>query len=435
MSALAPPGKELKIDIGRPIRAGILLVTVGFFGFLLWAALAPITSAAVAPGVIVADSRNKDIQHLEGGIIRQVSVREGDRVSAGQSLVRLDSAAANANLARLEAARRSALALEARLVAERDGAERVAFPAELAATPEGADAVKGQELLFESNRTSRESERGILEQRIAQYREEIKGIEAQIHSENEQISLIAKEMAGSKELLDKGLERKSRYLALQRTAADLNGRRGGHVAQVARAKQSVAEVEERLVNLKAQRVSETVSELRDVQAKLADTTEQINAASDASRRLDVKAPVDGKVITIFRETPGSVVKPGETIMELLPDHDQLVIEAHVKPEDIESVAPGATARVRLTAYSQRRTSSLKGHLKDVSADRLVDAKTGRPYFLARVVVNAGELERQSELKLYPGMPATVFIESGRQTMLQYFLTPLFGGIDKAFRES
>lgn len=434
MTALAPP-KELRIDIERPIRAGILLVVVGFFGFLLWASLAPITSAAVAPGVLVADSRNKDIQHLEGGIIRQVLVREGERVTAGQVLVRLDSATADANLARLEAARRSALALEARLIAERDGAESVAFPAELSASPESADAIKGQEMLFESNRTSKDSERGILEQRVAQYQEEIKGIEAQIRSENEQIALIAKEMAGSKELLDKGLERKSRYLALQRAAADLTGRRGGHVAQVARAKQSVGEMEERLVNLKSQRLTQTVSDLRDVQAKLADIAQQINAASDASRRLEVKAPVDGTVITIFRETPGGVVKPGETILELLPDHDQLVIEAHVKPEDIDTVVPGAVSRVRLTAYSQRRTSSLKGHLKDVSADRLVDAKTGRPYFLARVVVDAGELERQSELKLYPGMPAVVFIESGRQTMLQYFLTPLFGGIDKAFRES
>jgi HlyD family type I secretion membrane fusion protein len=434
---LKGPLAPLIIDLDRPIRTGMLYIVVGFLGFLFWAAVAPLSSAAVAPGVVVADSRNKDIQHLEGGIIHEVLVREGARVAAGQVLVRLDSAIASANLGRLRSQRIAGQAEEARLIAERDGQDHVAFPPELLKAtddPDAVEAVKGQVALFETHLTQIQSEETISAQRIAQYQEEINGISAQIASEDRQLGLIEEELADVRTLYAKGLERKPRLLQLERTAADLSGQRGAHVADVSRARQNIAETQERLVSQRADRSDKTGMALRDVQSKLAEINKEVAAASDASRRLDVTAPVSGKIISIYHEAPGGVVKPGETIMELLPDQDQLVIEAELKPNDIPHVVPNAPARVRLTAYSQRRTSSLEGRVEMVSPDRIVDAKGEKGHYLARIAVTMSKEGEREGLQLTPGMPAMVFIETGKQTMLDYLLSPLFGGIERGFRE-
>jgi HlyD family type I secretion membrane fusion protein len=427
----------LDLDLERPIRTGMLYVLIGFLGFLLWSAIAPLSSAAVANGIVVADSRNKAIQHLEGGIIHQVLVHEGERVNAGQVLVRLDSALASANLGRLRSARIAGSAEEARLVAERDGAEAVSFPAELQGgkdDPETADALKGQTALFDTHRTQRQSEETILAQRIQQYQEEINGIGAQLTSEDKQLALIEEELKGVRTLYDKGLELKPRLLALERTAADLSGQRGQHEAEISRAKQNIAEMQERLVQARAERQDKVGTALREVQANLAQTNKEIVAASDASRRLDVTAPVSGKIISVYHQAKGGVVKPGETIMELLPDQDQLLIEAELKPTDIPYVSPNAPARVRLLGFSQRHTSSLEGHVEMVSPDRVLDSKGEKGHYLARVAVTMTPESRREGVSLTPGMPATVFIETGKQTMLGYLLKPLFGGIERGFRE-
>lgn len=429
--------EPLAIDVRRPVRMGLLLVLVGFCGFFTWAALAPLTSAAVAPGMVVADSRNKAIQHLEGGIIREVLVREGASVKAGDVLARLDSAGADATLGRLEAARRATLALSARLTAERDGSNSITFPAALTselADPVTADAVNGQQILFDTRHAAFESERGIIQQRISQYQQEIKGIEAQVASEERQLSLTEEELAAVRSMVAKNLEGKPRLLALERSAAALTGERGKHLAEIARARQNIAEMQERLVNLEAQRLDEAVTALRDAQVQLVDLDQQINAASDTSRRLDVKAPVAGRVVSIFHETPGGVIRPGETLMELLPAQDQLVIEAQVRPEDIESVQKDQNVRVRLTAYSQRRVPALKGRVQDISADRIIDRKGEKAYYLARINVDRDALKFDEALKLYPGMPAMAFIETQQKTLLDYLLEPLFGGLERGLRE-
>lgn len=429
--------KRLELDIDRPIKIGLLYVFGGFFGFVLWAGLAPLTSAAVAPGVVVADSRNKTIQHLEGGILREVLVREGQRVQAGQILARLDSANADANLGRLQLAQRAALGEEARLLAERGELDHVIFPLEL--TKQGGNAeveesIRIQQALFASHKSTQKSELGIIDQRIAQSEEEIKGIEAQIASEDAQIGLINEELTSVRELVLKGLERRPRLLALERSAAEVEGLRGRHTAEIARARQTIAELQERTVNIKSQYTDKVGADLRDVQAKLADLKKQILAAADASKRLDVKAPVSGKVISIFNETPGGVIKPGDTIMELLPDRDQLVIEAQVRPEDIEELVPQQSVRVHLTAYSQRRFPSLHGTLTELSADRITDKQGAKAHYLARVAVDRTELASHPELKLYAGMPAVAYIETGKESLLTYLLTPLFSGIERGLRE-
>ena len=352
--------KPFVIGTRRTVGIGVLLVVFGFFGFVAWSATAPLTSAAVAPAVVVADSRNKAIQHLEGGIIREVFVREGDRVNAGQVLARLDSARADADLGRLRSAMYAGLAERARLIAERDGLDHVNFAKELLEAkddPDVADSLKGQLSLFETHRAAEESESNIINQRIAQYQEEIKGLQAQVASEVRQLALIHEELKDVRDLVAKGLERRPRLLALERAAAAIEGQRGQHLADIARANQNIAEMQERLVNLKTQHVDKAATDLRDVETKLVDINKQIVAAADTSKRLDITAPVSGKVVSVFRETRGGVVKPGETIMELLPDQDQLVIEAQVRPQDIDGVVVGAPACVRLTAYNRRRTPS------------------------------------------------------------------------------
>jgi HlyD family secretion protein/epimerase transport system membrane fusion protein len=329
------------------------------------------------------------------------------------------------------------LAERARLIAERDDLDHINFAKDLLEAkddPDVGEAMKGQLSLFNTHRAAEESERNIINQRIGQYEEEIKGIKAQIASEDRQLVLIHDELKDVRSMVAQGLERRPRLLALERAAANLDGQRGQHVADVARANQNIAEMQERLVNLKTQHVDKAGTDLRDVETKLVDINKQIVAAADTSKRLDITAPVSGKVVSVFRETPGGVVKPGETIMELVPDQDQLVIEAQVRPQDIDGVVVGAPARVLLTAYNRRRMPSLGGQVETVSPDRIVDREGKTAYYLARVVVNMDMFAENEGVKLYPGMPATVFIETGRETMLDYLLTPLFYGIEKSMRE-
>lgn len=438
-AAPKPPVKRkpFVVDVDGAVRKGMWLVVVGFIGFLTWSALAPLSSAVVAPGVVVADSRNKAIQHLEGGIIDQIMVREGDTVAAGQIVARLKSVSTTSGLGRLTALRVVTLAEEARLTAERDGLAEIRFPEELvrqSSEPEVEQALKSQQVLFQSRRESAESERAILDQRIQQYQAEIQGIEAQIASGKRQLGLIRQELNTVREMVAKGYERKPRLLALQRSAEELDGQRSAQESQVTRARQSIGEMEERLSNLRSERLDSVMTDLRQVQARAADVNEQIKAAADAAQRLDVEAPTSGKVVSIYLGSAGGVVRPGETIMEILPDQDTLLVEVEVRPEDVDDIAPGATARVRLTGMSQRWTDSLTGQVTHVSADRIVDPNGRRGHFMARVSVDLSSGLSVRELKLYPGMPAAVFIETGKQSLLAYLVMPLFGSVERAFRE-
>jgi HlyD family secretion protein len=427
----------LVIDFRGPLLVGLFIVVFGVVGFFLWAGFAPLHSAAIAEGVVIADSRNKTVQHLEGGIVQEILVAEGDRIAEGQTLVRLESVRAEASLDRLITRRRAALALEARLIAESERQDAIGFPAELLEhldEPEIEEVVAGQRALFEARQASTESGISILRQRISQYEREIDGLEAQIASENRQIELIEQELASVRELFESGLERKPRLLALQGSRADLLGRKGEHEAQIARARQNIGEMDERILALTTERVDQAVSKLRDVQTQLSELDAEIEAAADISRRLEVTAPVAGTVVRLHQNTPGGVVKPGEPILELVPEADDLVIEAAVKPEDIDSVQLGAPARAKLTAYSRRRSSDLLGEVTHVSADRVVSDDERSAWFVARVTVSGEELARHPEIRLYPGMTAEVFITAGEQTVLEYLLLPLVAGMDRAFRE-
>ena len=424
-------------DPGRIILAGALslMVFTGVVG--LWSTTPPLDSAAVAPGSVVVESRRKTVQHLEGGIVRGILVAEGARVEPGMPLVVLDQTQARSALDTMRSQQDELLAREARLLAERIGADTVEFPSSLtdrADDPRIADLIDGQRRLFAARWESLRGQVDILVQRTAQLDAEAEGLRAQVASTESQLALIAEEMQDTRSLVSKGLERKSRLLSLERETANLGGRRGEYLASIARSEQRRGETALQILDLRNKRVEELAKELREVQGKLRELEERRHAAEDVLDRTVVRAPVTGTVMNVQVHTSGGVIGAGKPILDIVPDDDSLLIEAKLRATDIDSVHTGLPARIRLTAFKQRTTPVLFGRVTYVSGDALTDQRTGTTTYNAHVVVDRGELERAGGLSLQPGMPAEVMIVTGRRTAADYFLSPLTDSFARAFRE-
>ena len=427
-------------SLGKAIRGpfllgcGIIAICVGGLG--VWASGAPLAGAAIASGQVTVESNRKTVQHLEGGIVREILVSDGDHVKAGDVLVRLDPTRARTVLEGLQGRYYAALAREARLIAEREGASDIAFPAELlqAHHPAAREAMLGQRRIYDSRNTWIQGQVAILQQQIAQLREEIAALEAQVRSETRQAELIGEEMDGVQSLVDKGLERRPRLLALQRSAEEITGRRSDHIGQIARAQQKIGEADLQITNLQNQRIDEVMRDLRTVQDDLFDLREKLVAARDVLDRVDVRAPRDGIVVNRRVHTIGGIVGAGEAILDIVPQSDELLIDAHVRMDDIDIVRPGLHAQIRLVAYKQRWTPTVGGVVHTVSADRLRDDRTGESYFIARVEVDREDLKKLPQVELYPGMPADVLIMTAPRTALDYLLSPITTSLAMAFRE-
>lgn len=417
---------------------GMIVVAVFFGVFGIWAALADLETAAIASGHVVVGSNRKVVQHLEGGIVRQILVHEGSKVAAGDPLVELEETQPESTLGMVTVRLRHGVARESRLTAERDGEERIAFPdwlvAETKTNAEVAEIVDAQRRIFQSRKSSIDSQKSILEQRVAQYREEISGLSAEIRAETEQLRLIADEVRDVEYLVQRGLERRSRLLQLQRQAADIEGSRARNRALVARAKQSIGETELRIIDISTNMTREVNEELREVQAEVADLRERHRAAEDIMTRTVIRAPVSGTVVNLKIFTSGGVIAPREPLMEIVPMDDDLVVEARVDPSNIDSVHPGLRANVRFTAFTARNVETIEGHVERVSADSLVDERTGLSYYAARIVFEQTERDRLGGLELYPGMPAEVMIIAGERTALSYIVRPLVTSFGRAMRE-
>jgi HlyD family secretion protein len=420
------------------VLAGSALVGIFVIGFGTWSAMAPLESAAVAMGTVVSESSRKTLQHLEGGIIRDILVHDGDAVRAGQVLVRLDDTKARTTLAALEGQLWDAKAREARLVSERDGAAQILFPPELVLTeaaPALAAALSGQQKIFETRRLLQESKTAAIHERINQIHAEIDGHEAEVTGLRKRTVLLQEEIAGIRELVSKGLERKPRLLQLERDMAEMEGKIGDTTAQIARAKQSIAESEVDILSLQNDRQKEVADELRETQKKRHELEEQARAAADVLARIEVKAPESGVVTDLHIHTPSGVVAAGEALLDLVPDADRLVVEAQVRPEDIDRVHEGLPAQVRLLPYKQRRTPPLDATVIYVSADRLVDKHTNLPYFAAKLRVDEEALAALgADVKMMPGMPSEAMIKTGASTVAIYALSPILDSFHRAFRE-
>jgi len=423
--------------VGRPLLAAAIIILIFFGGFGTWAALAPLDSAALAPGRVTVDSNRKTIQHLEGGIVKNLLVKEGDAVAGGQILIQLDDTQSRARLDLLRSRYDKLMATEARLEAEQALVPGIRFPESLTARrdqPQVAKILNAEKALFESRRRSTEGRIRIFHKRIAQLNKEISGLQAQVAAEEEQFVLIADERASFEVLFQKGYVGKARLLALKREEAKLKGDRGEHLSLITKARQRIGETELEIIDLKKNMLNQAVSGLRDTQAELVEVSERLKAAEDILVRTDIRAPQAGVVMGLNVHTEGGVIAPGQRLLDIVPEDDTLVIEAQVTPNDIDVVYAGLPAQVRLTAFKQRNTPMLDGKLTRVSADSFTDERSGASYFLARVAIDAAELKKLDGRELYPGMGAEVMIKTGKRTTMDYILAPLTDSLRQAFRE-
>ncbi|MCO6419730.1 HlyD family type I secretion periplasmic adaptor subunit [Siccirubricoccus sp. KC 17139] len=431
-------GVELGQALSPLRRAGTLLITVFLGGFLAWGMLVPLAGGAVAPGVISPDGSRRTVQHLEGGIIAGIQVRDGDRVTEGQPLVLLESLQARTTYNALLNQYHTLLATQARLRAEQAGKTEIEFPAELRENPdpEIRTILEGQRFLLATRNAAHDARRSVQRQRIEQSQEQIRALQAQVSSALKQLALIADELKGKEELLRGGLVPRPEILRLQRVEAEILGRWGEHTAMIARTQQLIGETELQILAGDAERADKIADQLDKVRTELATVTERLQASRDVLARTVVTAPISGKVVGLRFKTLEGVIRPGEAILDIVPDEEMLLIDAHVAPGDIDVVHAGLPAQVRLTAFSSRGLPRIMGTVRDVSADRLQEPSNGQPYYLARVEVSREELAQLGPAAdLVPGMPAEVLIVRTERTMIDYLFEPLRVAFGRSFREA
>lgn len=425
---------DVRTDVRSWIVIGLFWIGLLFVGLGGWATTVPISSAVIAQGTITVDSKRKLVQHLEGGIVEALMVRDGNVVAAGDRLVRLDPTRPRAMLAVIESALRKELAAEARLVAERDGSPSIAFPAELTSTPDVSEQIASQKAIFEARRSSLGGEFAILEQRIGQLAEEVIGLKAQREAKQRQMTFIAEELQGLRRLMSLGQTTKPRMLALERASAALQGEAGELQAGIARANKAVGETQLEIIQRRKDFQKAVTEELEAVQSRLRDLQERAVAARDVLKRIVLTAPVGGTVVNMAAHSVGAVIKPGETVLEIVPGNDRLIVEVTIRPQDIDNVAPTQPAVIRLLAFKQRTTPQLTGSVIYVSADSLEHAATREPFYVARIEVPDAQIARLEGLKLQPGMQVEVMIRTGDRTAFHYFIQPILDSFNRAWRE-
>jgi HlyD family secretion protein/epimerase transport system membrane fusion protein len=409
-----------------------------FLVFGGWGFLVPLAGGAVAPGIITPDGYKKTVQHLEGGIIADLRVREGAEVTAGQPLLVLESVQESATYDTLLEQHWTLLAKQARLGAERAGREQIEWPGELQSADSRVRAVADvQQQVFEARRDTRVTKKNVLQQKIEQLVEQIKGIEAEVESASSQIRLIEEELQAKDALVAKNLIAKPEALRLKRMDAEMVGKRGEYIAEIARAQQQIGETKMQLLADDAVRADQIANESDKVHSDLMSVMEKMRASADVLRRMVVTAPISGTIVNLRFKTVGGVVQRGESILEIVPSDDALVIDARVTPLDVKAVHKGLQAQIQLTAYTSRDTPRIPGVVQSVSADRILDAgKQEQPYYLARVTVNRDLLRRLApHVELIPGMPAEVLIVTGHRTLVDYFSKPFRDAFWRSFRES
>jgi HlyD family secretion protein len=422
---------------------GCTAVVVALGGFGGWASTTDIAGAVIASGTVVVESSVKKVQHLSGGIVGEILVKEGSEVEAGEVLMRLDDTLTRANLGIVQSQLDLYNAREARLLAEEDGLESVTFPEAKHNRPttEAAEsAIAGEERLFQARREGREGQRAQLRERIAQIGEEIRGLTAQQESKNAEIKYIGEQLVGVSELYKKNLVTSERYIQLQRDQARLQGERGQLIADIARSRGKIAETELQILQLDQDFRTDVLKDLRETQAKIAELQERANAAADELKRTDIRAPQAGVVYQLQVHTIGGVIGKGDTVMQIAPRADALIIEAKVAPQDIDQIAVGASVRVRIEAGNRRTTPDLEGKVTVVSPDLTRESEAtpkgpqSEQYYLARVALSEEDLISTPDLHLVPGMPAEVYIRTQDRTPLNYLLKPLREQIARTFRE-
>lgn len=427
-------------DDRRLRRLGVWTVLTVFGGFGAWAALAPLDSAAVAPGVIMVESYRKTVQHLEGGIIKAIYVRDGDTVSKDKTLVTLVDTQSRAQLEMVRGQYFIAVAREARLLAQRDGRGQVEYPSllvERGEDPRIQDAVRVQDQTFKARRVAQEGEVSLYERQIGQLQAKASGLRAQKRSRDALVGSYRGELKDFEALLEEGYTEKQKVRELGRNLAQSEGQAGELLSDIAATQLQVSETQLKILQLKKDLQREVAKELSEVQRDLFDLQEKLRSLENTVQRTVIKAPESGIVMGLAVHTIGAVVPPGGKLLEIVPGKEKLLVEAQVSPLDVDRVRVGQTAEVRLTAFKSRDTPSVYGKLIAVSADRLMDEKEKIPFYLARVEINAAGLQYlvKRKLVLVPGMPSEVLINTGEHTFFRYLMDPLKSIVARSFTES
>jgi len=436
--AMPPPGQEVpRLSLRGPILFGLLAIIVFLVSFGAWAALSPLDSAAIAPGVVNASSNRKTIKHLEGGIVATINVHEGQVVEAGDVLVALDRTRPRAELAITRDRLATEMARIGRLQAERDDKPVVEQPegyGKVISDDLVQRLIVGQQIELDARRKFVADRVAILRQQIAQFVTEKEGLERQIRSQRSEISLLQDELVGLESLFARELIGMSRVRELQRDVERLQGGIHGNRSAIGRADQSIGEIELQIEELRSGNLSQTLEQLQESEDLVRELRERIAALQDVLRRTDIIAPLSGVIVGLNVFTSGGVIAPGEPLMDIVPTDDGIVIEARVDPVDIDVVTAGLEARVRFSSFNQRDIQPSPARVLTVSADRLTDERSGADYFLARVALDDEVLENLGQ-SVTPGMPAEVLIITGERTPWQYLIDPIARSFDRAFRES
>jgi HlyD family secretion protein len=426
----------------RSIRShmvvGLALILVLAGGFGGWASTVPISGALIAPGQVVVDSNVKKVQHPTGGVVGEVRARDGDTVKAGDIVVRLDETVVKASLAIVVKTLNGLLARGARLEAEQRGTDKIKFPAMLtdrADDPDVRDVMASETKLFEVRVNGRAGQKAQLRERVMQLNEEIEGLSAQEKAKDKELALVEKELVGVRQLYDQRLVQISRLTTLERDSARLSGERAQYIASRAQAKGKITETELQIIQVDKDMVSEVSKDLRETTDKIGEFVERKVTAEDQLRRIDIRAPQDGMVLQSTVHTVGGVITAGDAIMMIVPQADDLSVEAKVNPQDIDKLQIGQKTLLRLSAFNQRTTPELNGKVTRVSADVTTDQRSGQSYYTIRVSMPPEEVKRLgAENKLIPGMPVEAFVQTGDRTMFSYLMKPLSDQLMRSFRE-
>jgi len=416
---------------------GFLVIFFSFGVLGTWAALAPIAKAVIASGLVKVDSNRKKLQHLEGGTIETILVKDGDRVKKGDVLIRLDKIRAKASYAIIETSFQSETVRVLRLLAERDHQESISFPDELLKYKEGSEVYKlidGQKRIFIARRNTLKGSVSILQQQISQLNEKKVGLHAQKRAKQSQLKLVREELVAVNKLFDKHYIDKPRILRLKREIAELNGDLGDFISELAETAEAVSEKKQEILQRDNDFEQAVVDELREAQTKILDLRERLEASRHVLNKIEIRSPSEGTIVSLAVFSKGEVIAPGSTILEIVPVNDSLSIEAKVKTTEIDNLLIGQEADVRLTAFDSKATPVLTGEITYISADALEDERSGQSYFKVKVIVSDKELKKLKNQPLHPGMPAEVIIKIGERTVLEYIAQPLTDALARAWRE-
>lgn len=424
-------------SIRNHLIVGLAVVALLAGGLGGWASTAQISGALIAPGSVVVESNVKKVQHPTGGVVGEVRARDGDVVKAGDVVVRLDDTVTKASLAIVTKNLDGLLARGARLEAEQRGLDKIAFPKTLlerADDPDVKAVTASESKLFEVRVNGRAGQKSQLRERVTQLNEEIAGLTAQEKAKDQEIALVEKELVGVRDLYDKHLVQLSRLTTLERDLARLSGERAQYIASRAQAKGKITETELQIIQIDKDMISDVSKDLRETNDKIGEFVERKVTAEDQLRRVDIRAPQDGMVLQSTVHTVGGVITAGDAIMLIVPQTDDLQVEAKVNPQDIDKLQVGQKTLLRLSAFNQRTTPELNGVVTRVSPDVTTDQRTGQSYYTIRISMPPEEVARLGDVKLIPGMPVEAFVQTGDRTLISYLIKPLSDQLMRAFRE-